>query len=92
MVSSSANLKKHCMSRLLKEFAMKDWSPLSFFLGISFKRTHDRLFMSQSRYALEILDRAKMRDCNPVLTPVDTAGKLGSQSGDLYEILCYIVA
>jgi hypothetical protein len=85
MVSSSADLKKHFMSHLSKEFVMKDLGPLSFFLGISVKRTHEGLFMSQSRYALDILDRAKMRDCNLVLTPVDTAGKLGSQSIHIFD-------
>lgn len=83
LVTSSPALKAHLMTHLSKEFAMKDLGPLSYFLGISVQRSSDGLFLSQARYAQEILDRAKMNDCNPVLTPVDTAGKLGATSGDL---------
>lgn len=85
MVTSSPKLKHHFMSHLSSEFAIKDLGPLSYFLGIAVTRTNDGLFLSQSRYAQDILDRAKMNDCNSVQTPVDTAGKLSAESGDLLD-------
>jgi hypothetical protein len=81
MVTSSSDLKSHFMSHLSAEFAMKDLGPLSYFLGIAVTRSSDGLFLSQQRYAHDILHRANMGDCNPVLTPVDTNGKLGTDSG-----------
>ncbi|XP_076946700.1 receptor-like protein EIX2 [Bidens hawaiensis] len=85
MVTSSPKLKHHFMSHLSSEFVMKDLGPLSYFLGIAVTRTKDGLFLSQSRYAQDILHRAKMNDCNPVQTPVDTFGKLSAESGDLLD-------
>ncbi|GJY99222.1 ribonuclease H-like domain-containing protein, partial [Tanacetum coccineum] len=49
------------------------------------------------KYAIEILDRAHMLNCNPSRTPIDTESKLGSD-GDpvsdstLYQILADLVA
>ncbi|GJW15823.1 ribonuclease H-like domain-containing protein [Tanacetum coccineum] len=41
-------------------------------------RDSSGLFLSQKKYALEILDRAHMANCNPSRTPIDTESKLGS--------------
>ena len=83
LTTSSLALKAHLMSCLSSEFAMKDLDPLSYFLGIFVSRDHHGLFLSQQKYALDILAHAKMTDCNPVHTPVDTFGKLSSTSGEL---------
>ncbi|GJV72177.1 ribonuclease H-like domain-containing protein [Tanacetum coccineum] len=64
------------------EFAMTDLGSLNYFLGISAQRSSTGLFLSQSTYAQEILERAHMQKCNPCRTPVDTESKLGAD-GDL---------
>ncbi|KAK9070166.1 hypothetical protein SSX86_010566 [Deinandra increscens subsp. villosa] len=70
------------MNLLAKEFAMKDLGPLSFFLGIAVNRpTPHTLFLSQQKYALELLQRAGLEHCNPAVTPVDTNSKLSTNSG-----------
>ena len=69
-------LRKHIMSLLVTEFAMKDLGPLSFFLGIFVTRDAHGLFLSQKQYAAKIIERAKMSNCNPCPTPVDTKFKL----------------
>ncbi|GKD54202.1 ribonuclease H-like domain-containing protein, partial [Tanacetum coccineum] len=38
------------------------------------------MFLSQKKYALEILERASMVNCNPSQTPVDTESNLGDTS------------
>ncbi|GKB39228.1 ribonuclease H-like domain-containing protein [Tanacetum coccineum] len=40
-------------------------------------RTASGMFLSQSNFAVEILERANMQKCNPCKTPVDTESKLG---------------
>ncbi|XP_022040172.1 uncharacterized mitochondrial protein AtMg00810-like [Helianthus annuus] len=70
------------MANLASEFAMKDLGPLSFFLGISVSRLRDTMFLSQHAYALDIIKRAHMTQCNSVATPVDTNAKLSASSGD----------
>ncbi|GJT13348.1 ribonuclease H-like domain-containing protein [Tanacetum coccineum] len=45
--------------------------------GISVTRDSSGLFLSQKKYAIEILEKAHMVSCNPSRTPVDTESKLG---------------
>jgi hypothetical protein len=57
------DLKSKLLSHLSSEFAMKDLGPLSYFLGISVTRSASGLFLSQHKYDLDILHRAKMAYC-----------------------------
>nr|GEV14712.1 zinc finger, CCHC-type [Tanacetum cinerariifolium] len=57
--------------------------------GVSVTRDSSRLFLSQKKYALEILDRAHMANCNPSRTPIDTESKLGSDSDPVFYLTLY---
>jgi hypothetical protein len=59
LVTSSSKLKAHFMIHLSAEFVMKDLGPLSYFLGFSVNLTFEGLFLSQHRYAQDLLTRAK---------------------------------
>ncbi|KAJ9543905.1 hypothetical protein OSB04_023612 [Centaurea solstitialis] len=86
LVTSSDSLRHKVMTLLASEFAMKDLGPLSFFLGIAVIRSSsDSLFLSQHKYALEVLQRAGLALCNPAPTPVDTNSKLSSNDGTLLD-------
>lgn len=67
------------------EFAMKDLGPLNYFLGITEIRHKGGLFLSQSKYAKEIIDRVGMSSCKATSTPVDTKPKVSSSSGTPYD-------
>nr|GFC80005.1 ribonuclease H-like domain-containing protein [Tanacetum cinerariifolium] len=56
---------------------MTDLGALNYFLGISVTRDSSGMFLSQRKYAMEILECAHMVGCNPSRTPVDTESKLG---------------
>ncbi|GJU32871.1 ribonuclease H-like domain-containing protein [Tanacetum coccineum] len=47
------------------------------------------MFLSQKKYALELLDRAYMANCNPTRTPVDTKSKLGSDGVPISDPTLY---
>ncbi|GJT79123.1 ribonuclease H-like domain-containing protein [Tanacetum coccineum] len=79
-------LLKQIISSLHVEFSMTDLGPLNYFLGISAQRTSSGLFLSQTKYACEVLERAGMMNCNPCKTPADTDSKLGPD-GDLVSDL-----
>ncbi|GJZ49507.1 putative reverse transcriptase domain-containing protein [Tanacetum coccineum] len=64
---------------LHNEFDMTDLGALNYFLGISADRNSIGLFLSQKKYALQLLERAHMVHCIPSRTPVDTESKLGSE-------------
>ncbi|GJT25456.1 ribonuclease H-like domain-containing protein [Tanacetum coccineum] len=82
LTSSSITFLQWVISSLHVEFSMTDLGSLNYFLGISAKRTSTSVFLLQSKYAEEILERAHMQHCNPYRTPFDTESKLGLD-GDL---------
>ncbi|XP_071726893.1 uncharacterized mitochondrial protein AtMg00810-like [Rutidosis leptorrhynchoides] len=73
------------MHHLAIEFAMKDLGDIDYFLGISVTKTAHGMFLNQTKYATEILERAGMLGCKPSHTPVDTKSKLTSNAGSPYS-------
>nr|GEV22349.1 ribonuclease H-like domain-containing protein [Tanacetum cinerariifolium] len=65
-----------------------DLGSLNYFLGIFVTRYSFGMFLSQRKYAVEILERAHMVNCNSSRTPVDTESKLG-EDGDLISDLTF---
>ncbi|XP_060216786.1 uncharacterized mitochondrial protein AtMg00810-like [Lycium barbarum] len=80
LTTSSDDLRKSIMTLLSSEFAMKDLGPLSYFLGIAVTLHAGGLFLSQKKYAEEIIERASMSSYRPSATPVDTKPKLSATS------------
>ncbi|GJW12467.1 ribonuclease H-like domain-containing protein [Tanacetum coccineum] len=70
-------IRTRIIHSLHQEFAMTYLGPLNYFLGISVTRDSLGLFLSQKKYAVEILERAHMVTCNPCHTSIDTESKLG---------------
>ena len=83
--ASSHALRCFIMDLLSSEFAMKDLGPLNYFLGIAVTRHKGRMFLSQRKYALEIIARAGMTSCKPSKTPVDTKSKVSATSGAPFD-------
>ncbi|GKB40855.1 ribonuclease H-like domain-containing protein [Tanacetum coccineum] len=77
LTASSTALLQQLIDSLHREFDMTDLGALNYFLGISTVRHSTGLFLSQRKYALQLLERAHMVNCNPSRTPVDTESKLG---------------
>ena len=72
------------ISLLSQEFAMKDLGHVHHFLGIEISQTQSGLHLSQSHYALTILERADMVDCKPMSTPLE-AKTIDSSNTPLME-------
>ncbi|GKB37693.1 ribonuclease H-like domain-containing protein [Tanacetum coccineum] len=73
--SSSLVLLQQIIDFLHNEFDMTNLGALNYFLGISATRTPTGLFLSKNKYALQLLERAHMVNCNPSRTPVDIEPK-----------------
>jgi hypothetical protein len=82
LTDSHTSLLSTIIHQLRSEFAMTDLGPLAHFLVILVQCTRDGLFLSQQQYALELLDRAHMSNCNPCLTPADTKSKPSLSDGN----------
>jgi hypothetical protein len=85
LTANTTTLLHSVIASLKHEFSMSDLGDIHHFLGINVHRTSDGLFLSQQQYALEILDRAKMLECNPISTPIDTKNKLSTHQGSRFS-------
>ena len=63
-------------SSMMKEFAMTDLGMLHYFLGIEVIQSSDVIFLSQGKYAQDILAKVQLQHCNSVGTPIDLGLKL----------------
>ena len=59
-----------CKADLAKELEMKDMGLLHYFLGLEIWQRSDGLFVSQGKYAREILEKFDMHGCKPIDTPL----------------------
>ncbi|GJT81817.1 ribonuclease H-like domain-containing protein [Tanacetum coccineum] len=89
LTTSSTVLLQRFITLLHGEFAMTDLDSLNYFLGISAQRLKSGLFLSQSKFAAKILERAHMQHCNPCKTLVDTESKLGSDGDPVSDPTLY---
>ncbi|XP_047326490.1 secreted RxLR effector protein 161-like [Impatiens glandulifera] len=64
-----------------KEFEMTDLGLMKYLLGLEVKQSEEGIFISQERYALEILKKFKMEDCNPVSTLMEQCIQLSKFDG-----------
>ena len=68
--------RKALQNYLSREFEMKDLGPLKYFLGIEVSRSSEGIFLSQRKYALDLLQETGMSRCQPVDTPIEEGLKL----------------
>ena len=59
-----------CKADLAKEFEMKDLDRLHYFLGLEIWQRKGGLFVSQGKYAQEILEKFHRQGCKPIDTPL----------------------
>ncbi|GKB81506.1 ribonuclease H-like domain-containing protein [Tanacetum coccineum] len=89
LTASSPTLLQQIIASLHKEFDMTDLGALNYFFGIFADRSFTGLFLSQRKYALQLLERAHMVNCNPSRTPVDTKSKLGPEGVPVQDPTLY---
>ena len=68
--TSDEMLIHSCKEDLAKEFEMKDLGLLHYFLGLEIWQRKAKLFVSQGKYAREILEKFHMQGCKPINTPL----------------------
>ncbi|GJY72467.1 ribonuclease H-like domain-containing protein [Tanacetum coccineum] len=89
LTASSSDLLQQIITSLHAEFSMTDLGSLNYFLGISVTRNASGMFLSQQKYATEVLDRAGMLNCKPCRTPVDTDSKLSADGAPISDSTLY---
>ena len=56
---------------LSQQFKMKDLGQLSYFLGLEITHSIDGLYITQAKYASDLLSRVRLTDSKTVDTPVE---------------------
>ncbi|CAL5363984.1 unnamed protein product [Camellia sinensis] len=75
--SAISEVKQH----LFRTFEMKDLGPLRYFLGIEVATSPKGYFLSQAKYANEVIHRAGLTDTKVSDTPIELNVKLNSTDG-----------
>jgi len=81
LIISGPNVEdiKRFKSEMKEKFSMSDLGLLSYYLGIEVKQGSGEIALSQSAYALKILENAGMKNCSPCDTPMECRLKLSKK-------------
>ena len=85
IVGSDLDMVEKFKAHLSKCFKMKDLGKLKYFLGIEIARGPEGMFLSQRKYAIDIISEAGLLGCKPVLTPMEQNHKLLSDNGPFHK-------
>ena len=83
VTSSSDEAVTGLLKDLNSEFALKDLGDLHYFLGIEVKRAGNDLYLTQEKYATDLVAKSGLKGCKPALTPLSSSEKLSLSEGEL---------
>jgi hypothetical protein len=78
ITGSDSKLLNHVKTSLKKKFEMTDLGFLHYFLGLQVLQTNEGIFLSQSKYACDLLRLFHMDDCKPTPSPFQSRVKLSA--------------
>jgi hypothetical protein len=76
LTGSDSKLLNHVKTILKKKFEMTGLGFLHYFLGLQDLQTNEGIFLSQSKYACDLIHRFHMVDCKPAPSPFQYGVKL----------------
>ncbi|CAN6676582.1 unnamed protein product [Malus baccata var. baccata] len=85
ITGSSSHMITQVITALTAEFEMKDLGLLHYFLGLQISYTSDGLFVSQTKYIHELVDKVDLQDSKPCATPCLPYHRLLKDDGQPYH-------
>lgn len=80
-MGSCHSLTDEFKSIMMGSFEMSDLGLLHYFLGLEVKQREDEVFISQTKYAIDLLEKFNMPNCKVVATPMNMNEKLQQEDG-----------
>ncbi|XP_057249968.1 uncharacterized mitochondrial protein AtMg00810-like [Beta vulgaris subsp. vulgaris] len=65
----------------MSEYEMTDLGAMKYFLGMQVKQSPGRIFLSQEKYADDLLKKFNMSECKPLATPMALNERLSKNDG-----------
>lgn len=82
IITGNSSIKvNECIAALAHTLSIKDLGNLHYFLGVEVIPSTAGLFLSQYKYIGDLLERTKMQDAKPVLTPMSTSTLMCKDDG-----------
>ena len=78
LIGSDPKILTHVKSSLTQNFEMPDLGHLHYFIGLQVLQTKEGIFLSQSKYAYDLLPCFHMEDCKPSPSPFQYGVKLST--------------
>ena len=78
---SSKSLVDDFKSSMMRNFEMSDLGLLKYFLGLEVNQDKDGIFISQKKYADDLLKKFHMMNCEAAATPMNINEKLQREDG-----------
>ncbi|KAJ0806207.1 putative RNA-directed DNA polymerase [Helianthus annuus] len=89
ITGSDPQLIQSFITRLNKEFSVKDLGVLGYFLGLEVAYSDTGIYLSEAKYAHDILACAGLLDSKPVDTPLSTADTFHSKGDPFHDPTLY---
>ena len=83
LIGSDNTTLKSCIADLDTHFALKTLGSINYFLGFEAYCDTSGLYLTQSKYSLDLLKKANIHDCKPSATPMVSSVSL-SDEGDIF--------
>jgi histone deacetylase 1/2 len=83
IAGSTPEVVDRLVRSLSDSFPIKDLGKLDYFLGLEASYNSGGMTITQRKYALDLLHRVNMENCNSTTTPLPTSERLSSATGTL---------
>ena len=70
-IGNNSRVISECREAIISHFEMIDLGLMPYFLGIEISQIDHGIFITQKKYAGDILKRFKMNTAKPMLTPIE---------------------
>ncbi|GKV30443.1 hypothetical protein SLEP1_g39251 [Rubroshorea leprosula] len=84
ITGSDVQAMEHFMLVMKKEFDMSNLGEMSYFLGLEIKQCGNGIFLSQEKYAQDMMKKFNMGYSKPVSTPLVLNCKMSKNDGSAY--------